>query len=446
MSGPRRVLVVSFFYPPDPAVGGRRVAGLVRYLPESGWSPTVLTAGTVPDAADRQSDERAGQTGPTDPALVHATRFWRPFPARRGAGDRRGGEDRSRRSLQARLTRRPVGRFLYAALRHALPLSSVRMPDATLGWVPFAVREGRRLLARARYDAILSSAGPPSSHRVASRLARESGVPWVADYRDLWSDNHWDRRIPPFRAAERMLERRTLSPARAATTVTPGFAERLAALLGKPTEVVYNGYDPDDYPADARRPSEFTLTYVGSLYAGEQDPGPIVAAIRRLEAGNAGLLEAVGFRLRFVGTDPAALERAVGPSAAARWLERVPAVPYADSLRLQSESAALLYIGWPDPSTDVLGAKLFEYLGAGRPVLAIGRPGDSAARILAECGLTEPTEDPDRLAATLSEWLRAWKATGEVGFRPNAAAAARYTRRAQTARAAAVLDRSAAPV
>ena len=120
MSAPRRVLVVSFFYPPDAAVGGRRVSKFVEYLPQFGWAATVLTALTVP-----------GAPPPTD------------------------GEP-------------PV----YRALRHVLPMSSVRMPDATLGWVPFAVAEGQRLLKDRGFDAILSSAGPPSSHIVAARRQR----------------------------------------------------------------------------------------------------------------------------------------------------------------------------------------------------------------------------------------------------------------------------------
>lgn len=429
MSETRRVLVVSFFYPPDPAVGGRRVAKFVQYLPEFGWAPTVLTARTVGDASTAKTA-----------APVHATRFvspWKLIPGRHA--EQQSDEPIA---LRERLGRGgPIARGLYTAMRHVLPMSSVRMPDATLGWVPFAIAEGRRLLARETFDAILSSSGPPSSHLVAARLQRGSGLPWIADYRDLWSDNHWDTRIPPFRWLERRLERAVLRAAGCITTVAPGWAERLSALHDKPADVVYNGFDPADYPATTRPGSRFVITYVGTLIRPQQNPEPLFAALAQLARRSNLDLERAGFQIEFLGTAPAAIAGLAERHGVERWVRLLPAVPYRESLAHQATATVLLFVGWQDPAAGWLSAKLFEYLGARRPILAVGPPGGDASRILRECGMPDLCEDPQGIAARLASWLEEFARSGTVRVEPEVQAVARYTRQAQTGHLARLLDR-----
>jgi glycosyltransferase involved in cell wall biosynthesis len=428
MSEIRRVLVVSFFYPPDPAVGGRRVSKFVQYLPEFGWSPTVLTARTF-------------ETGNSEPgAAIHATRFaspWSLLPKKRVAqSDRPSRSDRASRGS-------PPIRWAYSALRHVLPMSSVRMPDATLGWVPFAVRQGRRLLDTGRFDAILSSAGPASSHIVASRLQRASGLPWIADYRDLWSDNHWDKRIAPFRWVESRIERRFLRGAAGLTTVSPAWAERLGRLHDMPAHVIYNGFDPADYAPPFRPEPAFAITYIGSLYWPHQDPEPLFKALKNLSDHFD--LDELGFQIRFVGTDPGPLPALAQRHGASRWVRFLPQVPHSQALALQNATTALLFLGWRDPEVDFISAKIFEYLGSGRPILAVAKPGGSISRILQDCGFDDLTDNPDSISARLQAWLREFASTGVLRAAADDQAVARYTRRAQTARLAHLLDEAAAP-
>ena len=424
----RRVLVVSFFYPPDPAVGGRRVAKFVEYLPQCGWEPTVLTARTVEPASRPPSAGR-----------VHATRFfslWKLLPRQRAAAV-------PTPSLHERAARGgPIRRHTYGALRHLLPMSSVRMPDATLGWVPYAATEGQRLLEAGGFDAILSSAGPPSSHFVAARLQRASGLPWIADYRDLWSDNHWDARVAPFRWAERQLERRVLRRATLLTTVGPAWARRLADLHGKPVQVVFNGFDPRDYPAQVQPAAGFSITYVGSLYWPDQNPEPLFAALASLKERSGIDPGALGFELRFLGTEPGPIPSLAEKHGVNSWVRFVPGVPHAESLARQAASTALLFLGWRDPAEGFISAKIFEYLGAGRPILAVGPPGGAISEILEECKIAYLTEDPGEIATRLEGWLREFERAGALPARQDAAAVARYTRQAQTERLAGLLERA----
>ncbi|UCC72989.1 MAG: glycosyltransferase [Gemmatimonadota bacterium] len=427
MNERRKLLMVSFFYPPDPAVGGLRVAKFAQYLPESGWHPTVLTARTAAgDSAEH-------------PAHVDATRFISPWrllsPKRRGIGVAGGTALRERAGRGG-----VVSSAAYSALRHVLPMSSVRMPDATLGWVPFAVAQGRRLLDSADFHAILSSSGPPSSHVVAARLQRHSGLPWIADYRDSWSDNHWDVRIGPFRRLERRLERRVLRRASLLTTVAPALAEQLETLHAKNVEVVYNGFDPADYPSVPKPANGFTVVYVGTLNRPNQNPEPVFQALAQLNSRPDLDLDRLRFQLCFLGTASGAVADLARQHRVSQWVRHEPAVPHHESLARQAGATALLFLGWSDPHAGVVTAKLFEYLGARRPILAVGTAGGSVSRILRECGLPDLSNDPPAIAARLEGWLREFAESGTLKPPASSEAVARYTRRAQTRRMADLLD------
>lgn len=425
----RRVLLVSFFYPPNPAVGGRRAAGFAEHLPEFGWDATVLTAG-VPRADVSQEGERSRTE-------VHRV------PHRTSRRVRPGSGVRARRTLQEHLSISAPRRLLYRALRHVLPLSPVRMPDATLGWVRRAVLDGRRILDGGEFAAILSSCGPPSSHLIASRLQRISGLPWIADYRDLWSGNHWDRRLAPFEWLERRLERRTLSGASHLTTVSHGMAARLMDLHGKPVDVIYNGFEPERYPKQPPPPPGFRVTYVGSLYWPQQDPTPLLRALAKIRDRKGIDLSECGLELRFIGTPPSVVTPLVAQFELEDLVRVLPPVPHDESLAEQARSTVLLYVGWDDPERDIVAAKLFEYLGANRPILSIGPRGGTVSQILNEARLPDLTRDPDRVVSVLMRWILQFGREGDVLDRPEGRVRCRYTRRAQTGRLARVLDRVA---
>jgi glycosyltransferase involved in cell wall biosynthesis len=429
MSGPHRVLLVSFFYPPDPAVGGLRVAKFARYLPDFGWDPTVLTARTADGAAP-------------DPR-VHSAHFASPWRVlRRHQPAAHAGQPPPVSLRERAAGGGPMARHAYAALRHLLPMSSVRMPDATSGWIRHAVALGRELLRAQPFDAIFSSAGPPSSHRVAARLQRISGLPWIADYRDLWSDNHWDARVPPFRWIERRIERRVLRRATQLTTVGSAWAARLARLHDKPVQVIYNGYDPSDYPPGPPPASRFEIIYIGSLYYPDQSPTPLFEAMARLnEMGTAPASPRL--HVRFVGTESAPLASLARRYGISDQVHFSPAVPHTQSLALQTAATALLYLGWREPAQGFISAKIFEYLGAGRPILAVGPPGGEISHILQACGLDDLTADPPTIADRLQLWLRELDRHGALTPRRPGPNAADYTRQAQTGRLAGLLDRLA---
>jgi hypothetical protein len=236
-----KVLIVSFAFPPSNVIGAIRVGKLARYLERGGHDLRVLTTDIFDDrslpleiAQERVIYTTYRQRRDWLGRLVH--------PLRRGpeAVEPTINPDASTRDAAPNASLRQVLRKHYYGLRH--------IPDMRVDWIKTALTAGRRLIGEWRPDIIFASAPPCSGLIVASRLARAFGIPWVADFRDLWTDNPyydapgWRRRV------DAMLERHTLRTASRLVTVSPIWAERLHRRHGKAAEVVYNGYAEEDFP------------------------------------------------------------------------------------------------------------------------------------------------------------------------------------------------------
>lgn len=272
-----------------------------------------------------------------------------------------------------------------------------------IGWLPFAVGKSAQIIKDWKPDIILASSGPVTSLIVASIVSKKHKVPWVADLRDLWVDNHyyshpdWRKRI------EVRLERTVLSSASALITVSEPLASTLTGKYRKPTKVVLNGIDFGDYPTHPVVPfrkGSILILYTGRIYEGKRDPMPLLQALRLLGPLN----EKV--HIAFYGDNLNSVCRQARQCGVTSLVSIHPPVPHRDSLRLQCESDILLLLLWNDPAEKgVYTGKLFEYLGAGRPVLAIGPPDCAAADLLRSQNAGFVTSDPSLIADNLRKWI-----------------------------------------
>ena len=425
-----RVLVVTYYFPPAGGPGVQRTLKTVKYLREHGFEPVVLT---VEDGAAPSRDETLVEDLP-DGLEVVRTRAPDPL------------------SLYGRVTGKadvPTGAVESQGLLPRLAVwvrANVFLPDARVGWVPFAVRAGTTLLRdghlEARPFAAVVTSGPPHSVHLAGLRLQRTGTPWIADFRDPWTAiNFYDDlpMTPAARALDRRFERRVLRAADAVTTVSPTWArllERTAGLVAGSVEVVHNGVDLEDVP-DERGPvrrDAFALSHVGSLYA-TRDPAVVWQALRRLhEAGEIDRLV-----VRLVGkTDAGVLEAA---RASGVPVEAVPYVTHAEAVREQARAGLLLLTIEPFAAEDgMITGKLYEYLAIGRPVLGVGPVGGDAAALLAETGggAMHARDDLEGVTDAIRRHYRAWAAGCALEGAPRSAVAP-YTRRAQTGRLAEIV-------
>ena len=345
-SGMKRLLLIAHVFPPAPSPGAQRPGYLARYLAEFGWDVTVLTnsSGTA------------------------------PFPARViSTAAAPGGtlEDRIRRKVTERaVSPDSLARRLLRTIKE-----NVLFPDATAPWMPKAIAAGSKLLQSQKFDAIFSTAHPPSVHVVAWILARQSGLPWIADYRDPWAGNAYLKRPMLRHLAEELLERGMIKRAQAVTTVSEPIAQQLRRFhRRRDVQSIPNAYDPADWVAiPPVKPTRFDLVYTGSMYGGMRSPDFLFDAIAQLRAErNPAGLDA---RVHFYGPNSENVDASATQYGVNLVVRQHGSVPRAQAMRAQRSSALLIIFLNMDPATSgEMGSKYLEYLGARRPILAIGPP------------------------------------------------------------------------
>jgi glycosyltransferase involved in cell wall biosynthesis len=405
----RRVLMLAYVFPPLGGGGVQRALKFAKYLPESGWQPTIITTrSTVFTARDPSLAEEL-------PAELPVLRAREP----RGAMG-------------------PATVLAQLGLRRASRVAA--FPDYAVGWIPDALRITLRAIRQEEPAVLFSTSAPFSSHLVALAAHRRTGVPWVADFRDEWAANPGLLDEPSVvRTMARRWER-AITGAAASVTVAAEYFE-LDNPRGTPMVLIPNGIDEADLvglDAAPPRSDAMVMSYVGTLYPGQNDPTPVFKALGRLT--RRGAIDPDRFRLRVVGNDFRAPEQRTFPVRA----EQGGYLSHQDALReMQSASVLLHYVA---PTSRAPTGKLYEYLASGRPILCVARPDGGAAALVraTDAGPVAAPGDPEAIEQAILSLYERWSGNG-LPDQPRARewVLANYSRRKLTGDLAAVLNRVA---
>jgi len=376
----RRVLVLTYYHPPD-RTGGHRWALMGRWLRTLGYEVTTITSsahGSLPD--DAATDTRRVGHLAANPSLRRLLR---------------------RPSLQPGSTAE-----LVVGKPPPRLLTDVVVPDTDLvAWLPAVLPVARRLVRERVIDCVVTTGPPHSTHLAALALGR--GRPaWIADFRDGW---RYEPLRPPWptRAQERLdsaLERRVVRGADAVIGVTRPIAEDLHTRLGVDAVHIANGWDPDwdGCVADVEIPpleqGTITVVHTGTLGSGGwRDPGPFFSALQRLLAERP---EVRRLRVVLAGRMEPRLQELID-SVDDGIVRHVGELSREQALALQRRGDALLLLTSPHHVSHATG-KLFEYLSAGRPIIALAK-GNEASRIVEETGtgITVAPDDVEGIARAL---------------------------------------------
>ena len=413
------------------SAGSVRVGKFAKYLPEFGWNPMVLTI--YPKAIVTR-----GIPVEVDPWRVARTPYRDPVGLF-SHPPRIQSEGGMPPKPQANTSRR--GNFREWVKRHA-PFTIQRLPDRMLGWYPYAVKAGGKILEWDRVDAIFSSHPTPTSHLVAAKLRRKELLPWVADYRDLWTGSTLRPYPNWLNALERRIERRVLKGAAVLTTVSEPLGRYLSGLHEKPVEVIYNGFDPEDFKVKVHRgdPKIFTMVYSGTLYTGKQSPVPLFEAMKSLM--EKGILSRENFRLRFIGVQEPPFRELVAAHALEPVVTVEPFQPYEDNVASLKRADALLFFSWNEGEMEGNPtSKIFQYAGADRPILVVGTGNPFVTEFVRRARLGEVGRNSREIEAILTRWMRTFRAKGSLEHAPDEEALEPYNRKAQAGQLASILDR-----
>ena len=437
----KKLLVIAYDFPPS-TPGIWRTLKYCRYMGEFGWKPSILTVRTVRgprhDMAPLKQlppgiEVRRTHSFDTNRLAWLASQAMQRLRPRAPAPKPAAGSG-SHGTFAA-------GRAVMDVLR-----SWVLVPDDRLGWLPFAIAEGRRWLREERFDAIYSTCYPHTAHVVGERLARESGLPFLADFRDIWIGSYvfYHPATPLHDRMQRSLERAVVERAArvvsATEPITRDFRERYRDVPADRFSTITNGFDSEDFNALGTSPDRehFTITYAGTLF-NHATPGPFFEAVARVLAATPRWRDVL--RLRFVGSMIEPFRAMIGQHGLSDVTRVDGYLPHAEALRLMAEADALLLIVPDTPGSHImLTQKVFEYVAARRPVLGLV-PAGAAKDFLAEIGegTTVHPADVDGMARALTSMLTEWEAQGRVELGENPRLA-RYSRRSLTQALCAELD------
>lgn len=423
----KKVLMIAAAFPPTGGPGVQRSAKFAKYLPQFGWAPTVWTVDRLPGL-------------PEDPTLladlpecvgVHRV----PVP---------GGAKRIQRHIENLGRTCGVAGRIAAAAEWRLRRIEARtaLPDDLAGWARASHRPACEFVHRHAVDLIYSTFSPASNHLLGLELKRRTGLSWIADFRDLWTDDYRYRESPRRRRAHRRLEQDILEEADAVIGVTPRQVEILAGHVPGQCHkfvTITNGFDPEDFTGidvGERNHDRFVLAHVGRLDRWRSSEAWFEGLRRFINRlGD----DAARFRIAVVGhANEKTRSRLFSTGATCSFSGYVE---HGEAVRAMVAADALL-LNVPDGpnSESVIPGKLFEYLASRRPILVVGPPGGECERIVTDCaaGLTV-NFSADAVADALFKLFDVWRSGQPMQGCPNAHLGP-YSRRVLTGRLAALFD------
>lgn len=389
-----RILIVSAYFPPFNAIGAVRLGKLAKFFVENGHDVKVISAydETLEMTLAVEIDQRNIYTEKW--IDIHAIPRW---ILKREVVQKKSAESSNANKIIT---------WAYDFFR-----SICHWPDRHIGWYFPAKKAGQKIIRDWKPDLIYASAWPITSLLVAKTLSNQFAIPWVGELRDLWLDNHYYK-VPKWRRyIDSIVENRLLRSAELLVTVSEPLADTLCKKFFRPTAVVLNGFDPGDFtnPGVGSLDDCLVITYTGMIYPGRRDPTPLFEALKILGSN------ASNIKIKFYGRLLSGLQAIVDKHGVSDYVELNPPVPYSDALKIQQESDILLLLLWDCPEEKgVFTGKLFEYIGAQRPILCCGMEYGVAASLITERKVGLVSNNPNDIAEMLTKWLNIKRTTGKV--------------------------------
>ncbi|MBN1448762.1 MAG: glycosyltransferase [Bacteroidetes bacterium] len=431
----RTVLIVTYYFPPSGGPGVQRVLKFCTYLLECGWRPIILT---VKDGDYPARDESLLNEIP-EAAIIYRTPILEPYGIYRAFTGKKKGtpvdvntipKPGEKRSMQERLAEFVRATFF--------------IPDARMGWITTAVKEGIDIIERHDIRAIYSSSPPYTCSVIARNLKRKTGLPWVAGFRDPWrgflsTPKRWwlpdwiDRRLEHsvFRECDRMEV--------AWEGIAKDFHHKYPHIGMQKVHHLPNGFDSADFPTvEVIEKQMFTVTYTGSMY-GKRNPEKFFEAVTRLV--EAGMLNPDRIQLQFIGRFGTEVRAMFDHPVLRSRIVVHDYMPHAASVRHLFQSDALLMV--VDDFTgneEIVPGKVYEYMGSGKPIITLA-PEGAVTKVIEETrsGRCARSQDVDGIAAIFLDYYHQWE-HGTLGTDQLREKVDQYERRAITRRLAALLD------
>lgn len=350
----------------------QRWVKLSKYLRRKGWQPVIYT---VSNGNYPQRDQSMAKDVLPEITVIRKP-IWEPHRLYQLISSRQNKSDTNEISQQKKTWIGKISTWIR---------SNFFIPDARMFWIRPSVRFLKKYLKDNPVEAIISTGPPHSVHLIAMRLKQQLSIPWLADFRDPWTTMDYYHDLLLTARADRQhhrLELEVLRGADAVTVVGERMKKEFEQKRGRGVTVVTNGFDEEDFFGTAVPDQDFSLLYAGSFF-NRINPVNLWRVLGELKNEN----HPLGHRLkiRIIGHVADGVRQSIRENGLEAHLEMIPFQPHEAATR-EMKKAAVLLLGVDVRTKFVLTGKLFEYLGAQRPILAFGPTDGDAAKIIYECG------------------------------------------------------------
>lgn len=434
----KRVLIISYYWPPTGGSGVQRWVKFAKYLPEEDWQPVIYT----PENPEQLAVDASLEAEVPSEAEVIRTRITEPYALYKKVLRRSG---HSKEAVEVNPVNAQNKSFLQKAAMWVR--GNFFRPDPRCLWIRPSVRYLKKYLEEHPVDLIVTTGPPQSMHMIGLRLAKETGLPWVADFRDPWTKIFYFKHLSMTPATERWhkkMEKAVLDEASAVVAVSPLVQQEFQAMTDTPVELITNGFDECDFPSEKDTEAyggpdkDFTITHTG-LFAADGNPTVLWDVLREKYQADEDFRKQL--RIKLIGKNDEQILKALKDRGLQEALTDMGYQPHSVAVEQQRKASILILPLRKEPEYKaVLPGKLFEYMASERPVLGIGQPDGAMAMILGEAKTGTVLDWDDKKG--ISEYIeKCWKMHLEGRLTTVGADISHFTRRSTTRQMAGLFDR-----
>jgi glycosyltransferase involved in cell wall biosynthesis len=390
----KTVLLISQDFPPQGWTSSKRSGGMAKYLKDYGWHPIVLCQRWTP--ANCVYDPSIVTNIPADVSFYAI-------------------DVKQLRPLSLNYAKEVVYRILFPQL---VPTDFFRR----------ALKALPNILSKHRVDAIWATAPMACNHALADWASRKWNCPWVADFRDVHQFKSSGLK-ETVRTLRIYYDNRMLKSASEITTVSEGFARTLRTRHSRNVRIIPNGFDPEILADDQiKTVKNFNLVYTGGINLGKPEFGPLLDAVGLLI--KAGKLDPKDISIQFYGAKNERRLKSMFENHEFRnFVQDCGHVPREKLLNIQRSAAILLQATYP--GTGTLSSKIYEYLAARRPILALPQDHDGIDQLLLETKAGVSYTSVDEIAQQLLKWYQEWKSSNTINCQSTLSAIMKYSQKVQ---------------
>ena len=376
----KRVLIISYYWPPTGGSGVQRWVKFAKYLPAEGWQPVIYT----PENPEQLAVDASLEAEVPAEAEVIRRRIVEPYEMYKKLLRKSG---HSKEAVEVNPVNAQNKSFLQKVAMWIR--GNFFRPDPRCLWIRPSVKFLKEYLKEHPVDLIVSTGPPQSMHLIGRLLAKETGLPWIADFRDPWTKIFYFKHLQMTRATvkwHKKMEKKVLDDATVVVAVSPLVQQEFQAMTQTPVELITNGFDECDFTATKNTEAnggpdrEFVITHTG-LFAADGNPTVLWDVLAEKCSKDESFKKLM--KIKLVGKTDEQILKSIEDAGLSGNLEDMGYQPHAVAVEQQRKASLLILPLRKEPEYKaVLPGKLFEYLASWRPVLGIGQTDGAMSMIL----------------------------------------------------------------